>query len=556
MPGHGSTDDQAAAENTALWKRWSAQAERCDRGKSLAKPDEIEEFLRESALRPETIPISTAFSFLFAIERHVRLAALVAVERAVEVLSPEMGDRIESRSGWWWGYDRIWQRLQPEDVARLRRDLGECPFVLGLLSLHHSGFVREAAIRELGGIQNGRGLRFLLRRLNDWVGPVREQAEQGVRRSLCERSVQEWIALLPETLDLLRCRRVDTSAIVQDVLDLLVNPRHVSALASAIADLRPPLRPELFRRAFRFGRDRTDWLMRLGLEMDDAVVQLCCTRQAIETVSPAERGKLLDQLGQFRSMPVRRVAFLAREKFEPENSVSMWRQALFDPHRSIRELAQASLRLAGVAVAADDYRAALDRVPDSLPALLGLGETGNADDVDRLTDALRSPHPSRRAAALAGLGRCAPKTATSIFLQSLTDESPRVVREAGKQLDARIDEFQEGRIGVGPLLDVLERSGTAATTAVAINLISRLGKWRSLPILLRLWNSPVGTISTAARAAATRWFVPPLCYRNFTSPSSYEVADILAILPELRADDLARVRTWLPFPVNAADGSN
>lgn len=537
-------------ERRKLWDRLRAEGGRCDRRLPLADPDWVIGVFRAGFLGSVPLSPCSATSFLFAVEPAVRTAVDAFLETAFEVETEAHIDRLEGRSGWWWGHEEPWTRLRPEDVVQFRKTFPGGVAVLGLVSLHSNGYVRETAVRELAGLEDGRELRFLLRRLNDWVRPVREEAEKAVRERIQDRFVPRWLEMLGEIIPLLNVRRVDHSALVQDVLQLLVSPRHALALNEALPRLSCAARTELFRRAFRFDRDRIGWLIERGLELEGPAVQFLAARKAIEVATAAEQAELLARLSQSRSMPVRRVSLLAEVQSDPGRSGSIWRHALLDRHRSIRELAQASLRAAGFTDMAEDYRVALGRDPEALPALLGLGETGSESDVERLTAALTSPLASRRAAAIAGIGRCLPAERVDLFLESLHDTSPRVVREARKQLAARLDQFHEGgRYGVRALLDVIDRTTNSATIRAAMELIGMLGKWRSLPTLLSLWNSPVEGVAAASRDVAEKWFTPPRCHRNFTSPSPRESAEIRTIAERLPPSDREHIRLWLPFPL-------
>lgn len=58
--------------------------------------------------------------------------------------------------------------------------------VLGGLSFHPNGYVREAAVKRLASVSDSSEVRFLLLRLNDWVPEVREAAP-GRSRAAPER---------------------------------------------------------------------------------------------------------------------------------------------------------------------------------------------------------------------------------------------------------------------------------------------------------------------------------------------------------------------------------
>ena len=96
----------------------------------------------------------------------------------------EFADAVR-RSYRWYGATRpAWLTLRPSDVRALRHSEAIPTAILGLISFHGNGFIREAALSVLDHVEGGAELRYLLVRLNDWVPEVREAAQRAVRRRL------------------------------------------------------------------------------------------------------------------------------------------------------------------------------------------------------------------------------------------------------------------------------------------------------------------------------------------------------------------------------------
>ncbi len=82
-------------------------------------------------------------------------------------------------SGHFYPCHRDWFDLQPSSLAAVVDDSDpHAASVLGLLSCHEDGHVREAAVRALAA--RGEGLPWLLMRVNDWVSAVRVRATTAV----------------------------------------------------------------------------------------------------------------------------------------------------------------------------------------------------------------------------------------------------------------------------------------------------------------------------------------------------------------------------------------
>ncbi|HZS37948.1 MAG TPA: hypothetical protein VFF06_14020 [Polyangia bacterium] len=91
------------------------------------------------------------------------------------------------RFGGEWSHPQ-WHSLTPGGTRRLAR-LADGWAALGMASFHSSGFVREAAVRELDTLDGSekRELLFLVLRLNDWVAQVRKAALSAMEKRLLVR---------------------------------------------------------------------------------------------------------------------------------------------------------------------------------------------------------------------------------------------------------------------------------------------------------------------------------------------------------------------------------
>src|SRR5690606_15046073 len=77
-----------------------------------------------------------------------------------------------------------WHAIRPEHVAQVAERSGRPVAAAGLLSMHPSGYVREAAVEVLAKTPDARALPFLLVRCADWVTQVRLAAQAAVGERL------------------------------------------------------------------------------------------------------------------------------------------------------------------------------------------------------------------------------------------------------------------------------------------------------------------------------------------------------------------------------------
>jgi len=137
-----------------------------------------------------------------------------------------------------------WGRLKPADVKQLASG-NYAPALLGLASFHNSGLVREAALREMERIHDGKDLPFALLRINDWVSEIRNRAGAILEARMKRQDyAAHFLECLPLVLRLKQCGRGkgDHERIVQNVATLLQSPecRHllVDGMRSGDRDTR------------------------------------------------------------------------------------------------------------------------------------------------------------------------------------------------------------------------------------------------------------------------------------------------------------------------------
>jgi hypothetical protein len=158
----------------------------------------------------------------------------------------------------------------------------------------------------------------------------------------------------------------------------------------------------------------------------------------------------------------------------------VWRQALLDGNASIRELARFHLGRLGEVDWPGAYRRALIEQPYLLAALNGLGETGDGSDLTAIRGHLESPHPSRRRAAVRAFAKLGGESVVADLLGCLQDDSPAVVREVRKLLEAYPSALDCERLCRMAMEDHRQK-----VRETALRLINSTGKWRSLPWLVR-----------------------------------------------------------------------
>ena len=135
------------------------------------------EIIRQIAEAGEPAAIPDLLPILIIGDRRSILASAKAIHHLLQMLKPTDFVRFDEfvRQGYadWNARREPWYSMKPKDVGHLASMEETSVWLLGIASCHTNGYVREAAVRELGKTEAGAELPFLLIRANDWVPEIR-----------------------------------------------------------------------------------------------------------------------------------------------------------------------------------------------------------------------------------------------------------------------------------------------------------------------------------------------------------------------------------------------
>lgn len=496
--------------------------------------------------REEPAAVCAVARCLFEPSQRIKTAASQTIRHLLSLVSPDqlthLDDAVGGSCGWYISDD--WDKLAPESVSALLVDAGSRAAVLGLLSFHRNGYVRHEAVCLLAREETGEELPYLLVRQNDWVRVIGAEAQTAVEQRLVPPYLPHFVKCLPLVVHTLAFRRHDLSPVVNKVVEMLMELRHDAMLAEVIQTSNRYVRRQVVRLALEMPGEHHARVMVHGLSSMDAVVRLACARQVSKSCSGTELKQQAIMLQRDPFMPVRREGFLAEATDNPDGAASIWRRALLDPHASIRELARYSLAKIGGFDAAGFYRRAYAENSASLSVIAGLAESGDKADVAILRKFLVDPRVRFRVIAIHGVARLDGEQAVDNLVRSLRDSSPKVVREARRELEPFLNVVPSD-----VLFSLANEAHSEQTKNHALQLIFSMGKWQSLPWLMRLSFHANDAIALSARRLIEAWFSPPLCNRVFTKPAADERNAINAALEDLRGSPpdtfLAKIKGWI-----------
>lgn len=456
-------------------------------------------------------------------------AACQVIDRFLETFTTDrylwLVEHCSDRLDWW--ENRAWKSIQPSQVPSLSSQPESRTSILGVLTLHPNGFVRQKAVEELHQVRDGKELPFLLLRLNDWVKPIRDRAARFVEPRLCDSYQQHIVDCLPLLAWLLQCRRTEYVDLVPRAVVLLCRSECESQLAEIAASSDRRVRRKITRLALEIEGDHLPRLVRHLIRSNDTALRIWGAERVSRELYGAELDTALDDLRADRCMPVRRHALLALAERSAEDARSVWTETLLDRHRSLRELARCRLAPENVGGFSPFYRENLQTNPENLYALLGLGETGSADDVPRVRTYFRSGRPALRCAAVRAISTLPGELPDPRLTDMISDDFPSVRRATQDALILRPQLVDRER-----LLSIVLSDNRWQTGQAGLTVFDGLGKWRALPYLIRGCCARCPEVAAHAETLVQRWFSPPRCNRVFTSPSEAEGDAISAALRE------------------------
>lgn len=326
-----------------------------------------------------------------------------------------------------WG--KRWRQFEPSQVRHASRG-PHVVEVLGLLSGHPNGHVRESAVRELA-MHVPRGVPWLLWRTVDWVKPVRRVASRAVELALTDENAREFLFLLPLAHRLRGHTRVDQRALL-DRMDAFLRAQPDEVLLDGLRHSDARVRRatlELVRAEQRV----TLRLLDVALQDKELGVRLLAARLlARRTDSELESHRL--RLCHDCSGKIRAVGLEALATAHPMVATEHLESGLDDPVRQVREVAEHHLARLGHSVdLAERYRRQLLSGAWRLGAVRGLGDRGDAADWEMLVDALDERSSIARA-AIQSLCRLDRKASHETRLMMVDDPRPGVSKEAARSL--------------------------------------------------------------------------------------------------------------------------
>ncbi len=411
----------------------------------------------------------------------------------------------------WWSAPR-WSRSLAAELAD-----GEVEVLrLVVAGCHCDGRIREAAVVYLAGHASPAALAVLALRTVDWVIEVRQRARAAVDGWLS--SSPGSLAQLAELAFALRgCRQGDWLA---ERVEGVMGDLPLDGLEPLLAARDRWTRRAAYRAATTGGQLSLRRLTTAAMTDDDSPIRILCARAAVQAATdPAQlRGLLASRNALVRAEALQAVA--------TTGDLGAAEAALSDRHPLVRAIAQAALRRGG-ADPAESYRLLAGLEPPAPGVVGGLGETGGAEDADRVRRWLGHPRARGRVEAVRALRRLG-ATRPAELVPLLRDESGAVTRQVVTAL-----RHESGVLDPEMLGALLSPTNAPHVRFAGYRLLTAGTAWQRLATNLRLIDDFDDRLRGTARADITTW-LDRQAASTYRGPSRDRAAELAELIERSR----------------------
>lgn len=500
----------------------------------------------EPAVIPDLLPV-----LIIGDTRSIRACAN-AIHALLQQLKPAdfvtLDELMRCRYSDWHARREPWYLMKPEDIGHFVR-MGEMSVsLLGIASCHMNGHVRERALQELGKVESGAELPFLLMRANDWAEEVRSLAQGLLLNRMRSTYVHHLLAWLPLALRLRVARRGDHSGIIEAVRTIFVSPEARDILYQGLRSRDRLTHRFCFETALNVGADTLSTLRYAFMEGDSEVRKIA-VRKVGAIVPTAEAKELLMRARNDSSMAVRREALRIIAERYADEAVGEFQSALLDNNIAVREEAQYYFRQNRALNLREYY---LEAIKDLSGRRLcagvgGLGEVGLAKDAKAVERFARDESSKLRLAALHAMAKLDPHAYIDEFVTALEDRSSKVSREAVMALSKKVSS-----VGGARLWEVHNRCRYRHGKQGTLYLLARINKWDSIAFLIRSLTAENDFLLQLSRRYIARWFAR--YNRSFAKPTTEQILRLKSALLECKLLVSAETENQLQSLVNGFEG--
>jgi hypothetical protein len=320
------------------------------------------------------------------------------------------------------------------------------PHVWGIVSFHRDGFIRQAALQEIGKGHQGQGLAYLLLRLTDYVPLVADEAASLLENGLVQSWLPYWVQCLPLLYQLRSWKRGANSGVFRSALTWFSREKQACkpALWQGIQSDDAPLRSACMKTLLPLIESKENEV-RMLLESAYRDPEPGIRMWACSLVAKGVGGRLVQQalvpaMEKSRSKTERWAALKVRS--HGPHAHLFLELAVLDRHADIRYWARSKLRHLGSHYNSNLFREQSWQMlmdpgasPDQLcRSLASLSDIGTVADVNKILPWLNHPAIQVQREALRCVRLLDPTSHVNLFVQMLDSKQAFQVQESKRAL--------------------------------------------------------------------------------------------------------------------------
>lgn len=385
---------------------------------------------------------------------------------------------------------KAWIELRPETVLHWSNDIH--PIQIIMASFHWDGYVREVAVQRLSQFQNGSEIPWLLIRLNDWVSPIRFKAYRALKQKIHIRNTEYFIQSIWLVQRLVGRGKEHHELLNTQIQQLIAQPEARPALEHYMHSTDVYIRQFCYNMMLKTEAADRYALFTSALQDQALVIRLWAARQ-IDQAIELEKGsseKISNQWLDIVYMmladhfpALRRLALDILSYHFPMQAETALIDGLMSHNLTIRETARRHLPKINPIPYVEYY---LDQIwngnESSLAvAIVGLGETGTAEDAEVIAEYKDHTQIKVRKAVLTALGKLKPTAYMDVFSQALVDSQHGISKIAKQTLIQYTYMLDRER-----LIQLVLNCPLSHISRNALRILFAFDSWQSLDSLLRI----------------------------------------------------------------------
>lgn len=416
-----------------------------------------------------------------------------------------------------WTYD--WRSKRPEEFLHPLMSESEKVTILGLSSFHPNGYLREKAVKGLCKTRTGDEIPYLLIRINDWVGEVRNLSKESFLKRINPKNAKNLVNNLPLVFRLKDCSRDEYDDIIDAVVSMLSSNECSSVLMDGLNSNDAKVRLCCYKIIIQTRTLDNKNMINHLIKEKNSFVRLFVLRKVQETMTCDEFRDISQFLLKDNLAQIRMIALEALHSFNLQGSIPALENGLFDRSPCVRELSRYLLRKHDDYDFASVYRNAIDEKEEMYGAICGLGETGSAEDAKYIVDFLDSDSIRIVKSAMNSVARLSLEEYKKTLISFLNDWRPGVSKTSRRILYKEIDSMDAENIH-----DIFKQTEYDHARINACILLCSLGKWDSINYILEACDNSNDEISNIGQCELEKWKLK--FNHSYNKPTQKQIARI------------------------------